>query len=335
MMRKSQPFLAVIVVALFAMESATARLSMSLRNIPPRCVPRVERHTPAYYERSIFDLRGGASKPRKKSKSARTATLSSKTVTGKKKVGAAATAEKEKESALTSTMQKYKRILPLTRFYITMAGISTLLGLILGEELTQGLLALDPMRTIYGMQIWRPFTAASYLGPPSIAWLMNGYYLFQYGSSLERAYGSPQHLVFLFTQMVTLSVLSLCLGLPFFATSMITAMLHVLSRAMPHQKVKWLIFTVPYWSLPYGLMVSDVLQAQSAMAAIPHILGILSGHVYHFYKFIWPKLDGEDWLIAPDFIVNRLDPDARKAKENVNKALKPKKRSKGRKLGKA
>jgi Derlin-1 len=129
--------------------------------------------------------------------------------------------------------------------------------------------------------------------------------------------------------------MSLCLGLPFFASSMITAMLHVLSRAMPNQKVKWLVFTVPYWSLPYGLMASDMLQSQSAMAALPHIMGILSGHVYHFYKFIWPKMEGEDWLVAPDFIVRRLDPDARKAKENVARALAARKRSKGRKLGKS
>ena len=283
----------------------------------------------------VFCLRGGASQPRKKSKALRTATTSSKTATGKKKVGSAAKAEKEKESALSTTMQKYKRILPLTRVYITMVGCSTLLGLILGEELTQDLLALDPIRSIYGMQLWRPLTAASFLGPPSIGWLMNGYYLFEYGSSLERAYGTPQHLVFLLTQIAILSVMSLCLGLPFFASSMITAMLHVLSRAMPNQKVKWLVFTVPYWSLPYGLMASDVLQSQSAMAAIPHIMGILSGHVYHFYKFIWPKMEGEDWLIAPDLLVHRLDPDARKAKESLTKALAARKRSKGRKLGKS
>jgi len=80
-------------------------------------------------------------------------------------------------------------------------------------------------------------------------------------------------------------------------------------------------------------MATDVLQAQSAMAALPHILGILSGHFYHFYKFVWPKMGGEDWLVAPDFVVNRLDPDARKAKASASKALKTRKRSKGRKLG--
>lgn len=241
----------------------------------------------------------------------------------------------EKQSAVGDTLQKYKQMLPLTRIYITMVGCATALGMVMGEELTQGLLALDPMRVAYGLELWRPFTAASFLGPPSIGWLMSGYYLFEYGSSLERAYGTAQHLVFLLTQVIMLSVLSVLFAQPFFAPSVITAMLHVLSRSMPNQKVKWLIFTVPYWALPYGLMATDVLQAGSPMAALPHVLGILSGHFYHFHKFIWPKIGGEDWLAAPDFLVNRFDPNSRKnmAKEAVASALKKRKKGKGRKLG--
>lgn len=284
---------------------------------------------------NLLILRGGASKRRPAKKSGRSGSLSAaaKTATGKKKVGAAL--DKEKPSALADTMLKYKRILPLTRIYITMVAIATLLGLILGEKLTQGLLALDPMRIMYGMELWRPISAACFLGPPSIGWLMNGYYLFEYGSNLERAYGTPQHLIFLLSQVMMLSLLSILTGQPFYASSMITAMLHVLSRSMPHQQVKWLIFTVPYWSLPYGLMASDVLQAQSAMAALPHILGILSGHFYQFHKFVWPRCHGgEDWLAAPDFVVNRLDPDARRLKAAVaKKASASRNRSKGRKLG--
>jgi membrane associated rhomboid family serine protease len=214
-----------------------------------------------------------------------------------------------------------------------MVAIETVVGLCLGEELTQGVLALDPIRTIYGLELWRPITAACFLGPPSIGWLMSGYYLFEYGSSLERAYGTPQHFMFLLSQLIMLSVFSILTGQPFFASSMITAMLHVLSRSMPHQQVKWLVFTVPYWSLPYGLMATDVLHAQSAMAALPHILGILSGHFYQFHKFVWPKIKGEDWLAAPDFIVNRFDPNAIRLKESVTKAASNRKRSKGRKLG--
>ena len=286
--------------------------------------------------RTLLDLRGGAGSKTRRKTGKRTASLSSlgekKTATGRKKVGAAAA--KEKGSALSDTVRKYKAILPLTRIYITMVGLTTLVGVVLGEELAQGLLALDPIRVTNGLELWRPITAASFLGQPSVGWLMSAYYLFEYGSSLERAYGTAQHLIFLLSQVGLLSVLSALLGQPFFASSVITAMLHVLSRSMPHQKVKWLIFNVPNWTLPYGLLASDVLQAQSPMAALPHVMGILSGHFYFFHKFVWPKIGGEDWLTAPDFLSRRLDPNARDAgRKSVDAALKSRKKGKGRKLG--
>jgi Predicted membrane protein len=298
---------------------------------------------------TICQLRGGAN--RRKPSKGKTTTLASKTKRSSwakkkssKQQGVSKTAsgatrvgkQVEKPSALDSTMQKYKSILPLTRIYITLVGISTLLGTILGDEAAQVLLGLDPIRTVYGLEIWRPITAASFLGPPSIGWLMSAYYLFEYGSTLERVYGTAQHFVFVMGQVLILSIYSMLFGQPFFASSMITAMLHVLSRSMPHQKVKWLIFTVPYWTLPYGLMASDVLQGGAA-AAMPHVLGILSGHFYYFHKFIWPKMGGEDWLVAPDFLVRRLDTSRNTssdvARKSVEMALKKRKKGAGRKLG--
>jgi Derlin-1 len=305
--------------------------------------------------------RGGATRmaaSKKKGKATTSTTKKTTSATGKKKVtGSESTQqrkaiEEQKESPVGNLMAKYKKMLPLTRIYITMVGICTTLGLLLGEELTQTLLSLDPIRTIYGFELWRPITAACFLGPPSVGWLMNGYYLFQYGSTLEKAYGSAQHLIFLLSQIVSLSILSMLLGQPFYASSVITAMLHVLSRAMPYQNVQWLVFTVPYWSLPYGLMATDVLQAQgNAMAALPHILGILSGHVYQFHKFIWPKLNpikNDDWLLPPEFISKKLDPNYKTAdqkaaitKASLSKILKKGKKQRrtisggtnGRKLG--
>lgn len=291
---------------------------------------------------TVLDLRGGAS--RRKKKGGRTASLygnsqtkksPSKTATGKAKVKGSVK-EEQKSSAVSETFTKYKAILPLTRLYITMVGIVTLLGLVLGDELSQGLLALDPIRTMYGLELWRPLTAACFLGPPSIGWLMNAYYLFEYGSSLERAFGTAQHLLFLGIQIAFLSVCSAFFGQPFFAQSVITSMLHVLSRSMPNQQVKWLIFTVPYWTLPYGLMASDVLQAGSAAAALPHVMGILSGHLYFFHKNVWPKVGGEDWLFPPEFLRRRLDgggEDRSKSKESISNALKARKKGRGKKLG--
>eukprot|EP00531_Pseudo-nitzschia_arenysensis_P019169 CAMPEP_0116151436 /NCGR_PEP_ID=MMETSP0329-20121206/20093_1 /TAXON_ID=697910 /ORGANISM="Pseudo-nitzschia arenysensis, Strain B593" /LENGTH=326 /DNA_ID=CAMNT_0003648043 /DNA_START=213 /DNA_END=1193 /DNA_ORIENTATION=+ len=287
-----------------------------------------------FSQHALLDLRGGASKKRKRK--ARTGSLS-KTVTGKTKVGAKKAAEK-KSSSKEGLAKWYAEIPRLTKIYVNCILICTTLGLMLGEERAQAVLALDPMRLMYGFELWRPFTAASFLGSPSISWLMSGYYLYEYGSSLEKAYGPAEYLVFLATQIALLTMFSAILGIPFFTQSVITGMLHVLSRAMPHQKVKWLVITVPYWTLPYGLMASDVLQSKSAAAAMPHILGILVGHFYQFNRFIWPKTGGEDWLRAPDFLVNKLDPnslDNSAAKESIKKALKKQKKSGGRKLGTA
>lgn len=163
---------------------------------------------------------------------------------------------------------------------------------------------------------------------------MSAYYLFEYGSSLERVYGTAQHALFLLGQLGLLTAAAMLFGQPFFGQSVITSMLHVLSRSMPHAKVKWLIFTVPYWSLPYGLMASDVLQG-GAGAALPHVLGIMSGHMYYFHKFVWPKMGGEDWLVAPAFLVRRLEGgsgDGDVGRKSVENALKKRKKGKGRKL---
>jgi hypothetical protein len=107
---------------------------------------------------------------------------------------------------------------------------------------------------------------------------------------------------------------------------------------MPNQQVQWLIFKVPYWTLPYGLMITDVLQTQSASAALPHVLGIVTGHFYFFHRFVWPKLGGEDWLIAPSFLAKKFDPNYYDAsddrgKKSMESALKKRRKGKGRVLG--
>ena len=286
----------------------------------------------------VLELRGGASKQRKRGgRTASLTSLNSKSSSKNKKKtasGSKSVQKVEEKSALGDTMKKYKAILPLTRIYITMVGISSLVAIILGEEMVHAIFGLDPMRFLYGLELWRPITAACFLGKPSISWLMNAYYLFEYGSSLERVYGTAQHLVFLLGQVAFLTMTSILFGQPFFARSAITAMLHVLSRSMPHQKVKWLIFTVPYWSLPYALMAGDVLQG-GAGEALPHVVGILSGHFYYFHKFVWPKMGGDDWLKAPAFLIRRLEggsSDGDVGRKSVENALKKRKKGKGRKL---
>lgn len=272
----------------------------------------------------LLCTRGGASK--KSSKAKRSSVK--KTATGQKQVGGSAEAEKKK-SSVDDALQWLDSVKPLTRIHLIMAGFVTVLGFLMGEELAQGLFAFDPMRVLYGFEVWRPLTAASYLGKPSMGTIFSIYYLFTYGSQMERTYGSPQHLVFLLSQMVLLTILSALLRQPFYSQSLITAMLHVLSRSAPKSEATWIMWKVPYYVLPYAFMLSDVMNQQgNIMAALPHLLGILSGHFYFFHKFIWPREEGgEDWLKAPDFLVKLMTKE--KPKPVVGASSK---RKKGRKV---
>ncbi len=259
----------------------------------------------------------------------------SKTITGKPSLQSA---KSKGKTAASDAFQKFGKILPATRFYLASCIALTVLSVLLGEELTQGLFSYTPAQAVFGGQVWRFFTAACFLGAPSISSLMSAYYLYEYGSKLEKAYGTAQFLTFVISQIVILSFLAGVFMTPFYAQPILTAMLHVLSRQLPFENVKWLIFTVPYWTLPYGLMISDCLQAQSASAALPHILGIITGHFYHFHKNIWPAQGGDDWLIAPDWLKRRLDEDGIDKEEGMDefekaKARMKKRRGKGIKLG--
>ncbi|GMH81766.1 hypothetical protein TrVE_jg5236 [Triparma verrucosa] len=245
-----------------------------------------------------------------------------KTLTGKPSLSSSSASTRA-----STLLSKYSKVLPLTRIYMSLCCLLTFLSLLLGEEMSQGLFAYT--KESFPFQPWRYVTAASFLGPPSIQSLMSVYYLYEYGSTLEKTFGTSDFLAFLLSQVFLLSTLAGIFMTPFFANSVVTAMLHVLSRQLPHQNVKWLIFTVPYWTLPYGLLLSDVLQTQSPASATPHVMGILTGHVFYFFNTVWPKFGGKNWLEAPDFVKRKFDEDGIDRKEKRVK----RKRGRGKVLG--
>lgn len=301
--------------------------------------PSLNQSIKNYKMLTTLSLRGGVSRSPTKSnkKSATLQSLNSPTATKKTRNAKTATGKfslanqsnMNTKTAVNDAMEKYNKILPLTRKFMTLALVSCVLSLV-GGEAGQELMAFDMSKIVKGGgdarnsltttkltltrltrsgagQFWRIIFGSTFLGGPSIKLIMDFYYIYQHGSLLESSIGSSTYLLFLFTQVCLLGLLATTVfPTPFFGQSMIAAMLHVVSRVEPHKPTKWIVFNIPSWMLPFAFMVGDVLQAQSPGAAVPHIMGILTGHMWVFLKTVNVKMGGEDFLVVPEIVRDKF-----------------------------
>mmetsp|Transcript_32830 Transcript_32830/g.55367 ORF Transcript_32830/g.55367 Transcript_32830/m.55367 type:complete len:369 (-) Transcript_32830:120-1226(-) len=216
--------------------------------------------------------------------------------------GGQAISGKKKKSPLKKGMEVLAQVLPATRVYLLLSLFCTLVH-ITGLPAPK-MFAVD-MSRIY--ELWRPFTSVAYLGAPSMSMANSLYFLLRYGQNLEGTNGTGVHAWFLLVQTMILATLGMLFGFPSLAQAMIAATIYASSRVNAMEKVPIQFgLVVTSWQLPYCMMIIDCLSQQSAGAAWPHILGIFSGHFYHFFTDIWPKLGGREWLKASSFLVKKL-----------------------------
>ena len=211
-----------------------------------------------------------------------------------------------KKSKKKSTFKQIKELLdqvkPATRAYLLLCIFCTLVHVV-------GL----PAPALFGLdiskawQVWRPFTSMAYLGGPSMSMANSLYFLVTYGQRLESDNGTGAHAWFLLVQTLILSFFGLLLGFPFHAQAMISAAVYVSSHINPMQQMPFQFgFMITSWQLPYCMMIIDCLSQQNIGAAWPHVLGILSGHTYHFFTKLWPSVGGKDMLSPPKWFVKKM-----------------------------
>lgn len=125
--------------------------------------------------RWLTRVRGGVQPAKSKSKVKATAP----TATGNKirYAGEAGTKQKVKEW--------YKATPIITRVQLSTSLLLTALGLV---AIDPSYFLLDPVKIVTGLQLWRPFTAAAFMGPPSMSWVSNLYFLHQYGMCRGTSY---------------------------------------------------------------------------------------------------------------------------------------------------
>jgi hypothetical protein len=172
---------------------------------------------------TMKSCRGGAVKASDKRLSAKKATTAhnpSSPLDRKKQVNYA-----RPPSTWKKVLDGYRRIQPVTRSHVTISALIAIVNT-LGFPAPK-IFSLNIQR-LY--EIWRPITAATYLGGLNLSFANNLYFLISYGQMLEELNGSAEYAYFLGTQIVILSVFSFLLQFPFTARSLIAAIIYVCSR---------------------------------------------------------------------------------------------------------
>ncbi len=219
--------------------------------------------------------------------------------------------KRKKKSAFNLLMETLNDIAPATRKYLYLCIFCTLIHVI-GLP-APNLFSLDSTK-LY--EIWRPFTSISYFGAPSMSMANSMYFLVRYGQTLENEYGTGTHTWFLTIQVILLAIIGYIMKFPFQAQSMITAAVYVCSHIRPLEKMPFQFgLTITSWQLPFCLMIIDCLSQQNSQAAWPHIIGIISGHTYHFFTKVWPNMGGKAYLNAPEWFVNKFG--GKKSNSNI------------------
>ncbi|CAM9399236.1 unnamed protein product, partial [Phaeothamnion confervicola] len=155
------------------------------------------------------------------------------------------------------------------------------------------------------LELWRPLTGCAFLGKLDMGWATQVYFLVKYGMFLEESRGAAEQMLFFVFCITVLNLLAVATGWKFMGQQLGIALIYASSRVNPQDSVPFQFgLTVPSWLLPYGMAAVDVLQAQSSgagpAALVPHIVGIVVGHIWHFFSVVYPLLGGRKWLGAPD-----------------------------------
>ncbi|CAM9315566.1 unnamed protein product [Scytosiphon promiscuus] len=215
--------------------------------------------------------------------------------------------EESGTGALSALAGIFKNMPPATRVYVLLLMLITAVDVSVGKVIDSGnTFSLDWGRT--GLELWRPFTSLIYLGPLSMQWLTNVYFLTQHGTRLEHDSGTAEQVIFLLVVGSLLLLVGPLLGMPFMSTSMVAAHTHVSARMDPLGVAQFQFLRIPTWTMPFAQAGAAVLQAEGdPLAAIPTLVGIFCGHVYHFFTVVHPLMGAKRRLGAPAWMKRRLD----------------------------
>lgn len=156
-------------------------------------------------------------------------------------------------------------------------------------------------------QVWRIFTAF-FITSPKLGILMDPFFLYQYGSGLEREssrFSQPGDF-FVYTIFVGLIIVATAgyvLQSYTFLSALSLAYAYTYAQDNPTRQVSFFIITFDAKYLPYAMLLMTFVM--DGASALPQATGLLAAHMYDFLTRIWPTFGGGTNYITTPQVVKR------------------------------
>ncbi|KAF2205845.1 DER1-domain-containing protein [Delitschia confertaspora ATCC 74209] len=155
-------------------------------------------------------------------------------------------------------------------------------------------------------QLWRLVTPFL-ITKPKFAIVMDPYFLYQYGSGLERESSRFSHSADFFVYVVFVMVTIIAtagfyLKSYIFMQSLILAFAYTYAQDNPNRQVSFFIINFEAKFLPLATLFMTAI-LESPDAALTQATGLLAAHLYDFLTRIWPAFGGgRNWITTPGFV---------------------------------
>ncbi|CAO2649660.1 Nn.00g070450.m01.CDS01 [Neocucurbitaria sp. VM-36] len=155
-------------------------------------------------------------------------------------------------------------------------------------------------------QLWRIFTAFL-ITKPKFAILLDPYFLYQYGSAIEREssrFSQPGdffvYTVFVGTVIVTLA--GAFLNAYTFLPALSLAYAYTFAQDNPTRQVSFFIVNFDSKYLPFALLFMTFI-IDGSEAALAQLTGLIAAHLYDFLTRIWPTFGGgKNYIFTPQIV---------------------------------
>eukprot|EP00698_Gefionella_okellyi_P022498 TRINITY_DN7469_c0_g1_i1.p1 TRINITY_DN7469_c0_g1~~TRINITY_DN7469_c0_g1_i1.p1 ORF type:complete len:251 (+),score=28.36 TRINITY_DN7469_c0_g1_i1:111-863(+) len=191
----------------------------------------------------------------------------------------------------------------ITRWYLLISFSTTLaanFGILQARNLY-----FDLSLAIFKLQLWRIFSCFLYLGPLGFPFVISLILIYRYFQNTERDvfFGRTADFVHaLLLGAVVLLATSLLLKVPFLGMPLVFYVLYIWCMANPNAQASFFGFSFKAAYLPWVLAGFQLLLGGFPMG---ELMGIGSGHVYHFLKNLYPLQHGGQQLFfmkTPDWM---------------------------------